>query len=159
MKIHGVGDGCTVELYTASYTGKLLYNARNRPIQQTLSVPRTFIVYSRYSARVYSRAIQYTAYTLYSPLRRPSAPMPPLHEELMGMATLATVDAARVGPRLLETEDSGRALLGHYHSGIYRDSHLNRLINNTRNHSFLFRSAQRWTHLARPQTRAARHRG
>ena len=75
------------------------------------------------------------------------------------MATLATVDAARVGPRLLETEDSGRALPGHYHSGIYRDSHLNRLINNTRNHSFLNRGAQPWTHPARPQTRAARHRG
>ena len=29
MKIHGVGDGCTVELYTASYTGKLLYGARS----------------------------------------------------------------------------------------------------------------------------------
>ena len=98
--------------------------------------------------------------TRYSHLLNPlfTAPMPPLLRS-MGVATLATVDAVRVGTRPLETEDSGRALLGHYHSGIYRDSHLNRLINNTRNHSFLFRSAQRWTHLARPQTRAARHRG
>ena len=72
MKIHGVGDGRTVELYTASYTGKLLYNARNLPIQQTLIVPRTCMAIQLYSARVYSRAIQYTAYTLYSPIRRPS---------------------------------------------------------------------------------------
>ena len=72
------------------------------------------------------------------------------------MATLATVDAARVGPRLLETEDSGRALPGHYHSGIYRDSHLNRLINNTRNHSFLNRGVQPWTHPARASTPDAR---
>ena len=72
MKIHGVGDGRTVELYTATYTGKLLYNARNLPIQQTLIVPRTCMAIQLYSARVYSRAIQDTAYTLYSPIRRPS---------------------------------------------------------------------------------------
>ena len=77
MKIHGVGDGRTVELYTASYTGKLLYNARNLPIQQTLIVPRTCMAIQLYSARVYSRAIQYTAYTLYSPIRRPSGCRPP----------------------------------------------------------------------------------
>ena len=77
----------------------------------------------------------------------------------MGVATLATVDAARVGPRLLEAEDSGRDLPGHYHSGIYRDSHLNRLINNTRDRGFVLRGAQPWTPLARPLPRAARHRG
>ena len=64
VKIHGVGDGCTVELYTALYTGKLLYNARNRPIQLTLLVPRNCIAIQLYSARVYSRAIQDTAYIL-----------------------------------------------------------------------------------------------
>ena len=63
---------CTVELYTASYTGKLLYNSRNGPIQRTFIVPRMCIAIQLYSARVYSRAIQYTAYTLYSPIRRPS---------------------------------------------------------------------------------------
>ena len=73
VKIHGVGDGCTVELYTALYTGKLLYNSRNGPIQLTLLVSRMCIAIQLYSARVYSRAIQYTAYTLYSPIRRPSA--------------------------------------------------------------------------------------
>ena len=40
------------------------------------------------------------------------------------MATLATVDDARVGPRSLETEGSGSTFLGRYHSGIYRDSRL-----------------------------------
>ena len=72
MKIHGVGDGHTLELYTASYTGKLLYNARNRPIQRRFIVPRICIAIQLYSARVYSRAIQDTAYTLYSPIRRSS---------------------------------------------------------------------------------------
>ena len=64
VKIHGVGDGCTVELYTALYTGKVLYNARNRPIQLTLLVSRNCIAIQLYSARLYSRAIQDTAYTL-----------------------------------------------------------------------------------------------
>ena len=72
MKIHGVGDRCTVELYTASYTGKLLYNSRNGPIQQRFTVSRVCSAIQLYSARVYSRAIQDTAYTLYSPIRRPS---------------------------------------------------------------------------------------
>jgi hypothetical protein len=39
-----------------------------------------------------------------------------------GAATVATGDGVRVGPRLLESEGSGRALLGRYDSGIYRNS-------------------------------------
>ena len=49
---------CTVYV-TALYSGHALYHG-------------VCIVYRLYSARVYSRAIQYTAYTLYSPIRRPS---------------------------------------------------------------------------------------
>ena len=54
---------------------------------------------------------------------------PPMRRLLrsLGTATLATVDDARVGPRSLETEGSGSTFLGRYHSGIYRDSSLNRL--------------------------------
>ena len=44
----------------------------NRPIQHALPVPRTCSAIQLYSMRVYSRAIQDTAYTLYSPIRRPS---------------------------------------------------------------------------------------
>ena len=73
MKIHGVGDGCTVELYTASYTGKLLYNSRNGPIQRTRLYHGPVALYS-YTARAYTAAlyriqpIHYTA--LYAdPLR------------------------------------------------------------------------------------------
>ena len=54
------------------------------------------------------------------------------------MATLATVDAARVGPRSLETEGSGSTFLGRYHSGIYGDSRLNRLFNDPRKQRNLF---------------------
>ena len=52
---------------------KCIKTARNRPIQATFIVPWICIVYSAYSARVYSRAIHDTAYTLYSPIRPPSA--------------------------------------------------------------------------------------
>ena len=38
------------------------------------------------------------------------------------MATLATVDDARAGPRSLENQGSGRHPLGRSHSGIYGDS-------------------------------------
>ena len=65
VKIHGVGDSRTVELYTASYTGKLLYNSRNGAIQRTRPVPRACSAIQLYSARVYSRGKQFTAYTLY----------------------------------------------------------------------------------------------
>ena len=92
--------GRTVELYTASYTGKLLYNARNRPIQRAIMVPRIRIAHSvgiLYSTRVYSRAIQDTAYTLYSPIRRPSvydfrfrAPYAPTLTVAKGEGTLST---------------------------------------------------------------------
>ena len=53
---------------------------------------------------------------------------PPMRRLLkrLGTASLAAVDLARVGPRPLETEASGSNLLGHYHSGIYRDSRLSR---------------------------------
>ena len=53
---------------------------------------------------------------------------PPMRRLLkrLSAASLATVDVVRVWPRSLETEASGHNLLGHYHSGIYRDSHLNR---------------------------------
>ena len=56
---------------------------------------------------------------------------PPLRRLLrrLGTATLATVDAARVGPRSLETEGSGSTFLGRYHSGIYRDSRVSRHTN------------------------------
>ena len=37
----------------------------------------------------------------------------------------------RVGPWLLESEGSGSTFLGHYHSGIYRDSRVNRHTNDT----------------------------
>ncbi len=60
--------------YTASYTGKQRVTARNRPIQDTLIVPRTCPAIQLYSARVYSRAIQDTAYTLYSPILLPWDP-------------------------------------------------------------------------------------
>ena len=53
-------------------------------------------------------------------------PMRRLHRRL-GAATLATADAARVGPRSLETVGSGSTLLGHYDSGIYRDSRVSAL--------------------------------
>ena len=72
VKIQGVNHGYTLELYTATYTGNSLYNARNRPIQQTRPVPRDCIAIQLYSASLYSRAIHSTAYTLYSPIRRPS---------------------------------------------------------------------------------------
>ena len=42
-----------------------------------------------------------------------------------GAATLATGDGVRVGPQLLETGGSGKALLGRYDSGMYRNSTLN----------------------------------
>ena len=51
---------------------KCVKTARNRPIQRTIMVPRICIAIQPYSARVYSRAIQDTAYTLYSPIRRSS---------------------------------------------------------------------------------------
>ena len=72
VKIQGVGRGCTLEPYTASYTRNSLYNVRNGPIQRTRPVPRICSAIQLYSARVYSRAIQDTAYTLYIPIRRPS---------------------------------------------------------------------------------------
>ena len=46
--------------------------ASNGPIQRTRPVPRACGAIQLYSARVYSRAIQHTAYTLYSPIRRSS---------------------------------------------------------------------------------------
>ena len=73
VKIQGVNLGYTLELYTASYTRNSLYNARNGAIQPTRSVPRACRAIQLYSARLYICAIQDTAYTLYSPLRRPSA--------------------------------------------------------------------------------------
>ena len=51
---------------------KCVETARNRPIQRRFIVPRVCSAIQLYSARVYSRAIQDTAYTLYSPIRRPS---------------------------------------------------------------------------------------
>ena len=58
VKIHGVGDGCTVELYTALYTGKLLYNARNRPIQLTLLVSRMCIAIQLYSEKTETEKVE-----------------------------------------------------------------------------------------------------
>ena len=72
VKIQGVNHGYTLELYTATYTGNSLYNARNGPIQRTRLVPRICLAIQLYSSCIYSRAIQDTAYTLYSPIRRPS---------------------------------------------------------------------------------------
>ena len=46
--------------------------ASNGPIQRTRTVPRACSAIQLYSARVYSCAIQHTAYTLYSPIRRSS---------------------------------------------------------------------------------------
>ena len=54
------------------------------------------------------------------------------------MATLATVDGARVGPRSLETEGSGSTFLGRYHSGIYGDSRLDGFTAVLPNLRFLF---------------------
>ena len=75
------------------------------------------------------------------------------------MATLATVDDARVGPRSLETEGSGSTFLGRYHSGIYRDSSLNRLFNDPRKQGTLNRDRLRRAHLGRLQGRAAMNGG
>ena len=47
VKIQGVNIGYTLELYTATYTGNSLYNARNRPIQQTRPVPRDCLAIQR----------------------------------------------------------------------------------------------------------------
>ena len=46
--------------------------ASNGAIQRTRPVPRACSAIQLYSARVYSCAIQHTAYTLYSPIRRSS---------------------------------------------------------------------------------------
>jgi len=61
----------------------------------------------------------------------------------MGTASLATGVDVRVLPRLLESEDSESALLGRYHSGIDRDSSLNRLSYDPRKRMNLFRGAHR----------------
>ena len=83
---------------------------------------------------------------------------PPMRRLLrsLGTATLATVDDARVGPRLLESEGSGCAFLGRYHSGIYRDSRLNRHTNDTEDMLFPILSVHRRAHLARLHGRAAK---
>ena len=67
VKIQGVNHGYTLELYTATYTGNSLYNGRNRPIQQTRSVPRDCIAIQRVQ-RVQRAPIQprYTGYSLYT---------------------------------------------------------------------------------------------
>ena len=70
--VYSVARRRAVRVYTAWYTGKLVKNSRNGPIQCTIMVPRICIAIQPYSARVYSRAIQDTAYTLYSPIRRSS---------------------------------------------------------------------------------------
>jgi hypothetical protein len=51
--------------------------ANNGAIQRTRTVPRACSAIQLYSARVYSCAIQHTAYTLYSPIRRSSGSVPP----------------------------------------------------------------------------------
>ena len=86
---------------------------------------------------------------------------PPMRRLLKRLcaASLATVDVVRVGPRSLETEASGHNLLGHYHSDIYRDSHLNRQSNDPRKHRNLFRDAHRRPSAARPLSRAAKSCG
>ena len=48
--------------------------ASNGAIQRTRPAPRVCGAIQLYSARVYSRAIQHTAYTLYSSIRRSSGP-------------------------------------------------------------------------------------
>ena len=75
------------------------------------------------------------------------------------MATLATVDDARVGPRSLETEGSGSTFLGRYHSGIYRDSRLDGFTAVLPNLRFLNRDRLRRAHLGRLQGRAAMNGG
>ena len=67
VKIQGVNHGYTLELYTATYTGNSLYNARNRPIQQTRPVPRDCLAIQRVQ-RVQRAPIQprYTFYSLYT---------------------------------------------------------------------------------------------
>ena len=75
------------------------------------------------------------------------------------MATLATVDDARVGPRSLETEGSGSTFLGRYHSGIYRDSRLDGFTAVLPNIRFLFWRLHRRAHLGRLQGRAAMNGG
>ena len=67
VKIQGVNHGYTLELYTATYTGNLLYNGRNRPIQHTIIVPRDCIAIQRVQ-RVQRAPIQprYTGYSLYT---------------------------------------------------------------------------------------------
>ena len=85
-------------------------------------------------------------------------PMRRLHRNL-GAATLATADAARVGPRSLETVGSGSILLGHYDSGIYRDSRVNRHTNDTFSSIDGLRIESRQAHLARDRGRAAKSYG
>ena len=72
------------------------------------------------------------------------------------MATLATVDDARVGPRSLETEGSGGTFLGRYHSGIYGDSRVSRHANDSCSSIGRHSIESRRAHLARPQGRAAK---
>ena len=69
-------------------------------------------------------------------------PIQRLHRSL-GAASLVMGADVRVLPRLLESEDSESALLGRYHSGIDRDSSLNRLSNDPRKRMNLFRGAHR----------------
>ena len=67
VKIQGVGRGCTLEPYTASYTRNSLYNVRNGPIQRTRPVPRICSAIHRYTAIQRARIQpRYTGYSLYT---------------------------------------------------------------------------------------------
>ena len=64
------------EPYSHRTSHRVLLKSRvtvsNGAIQRTRPVPRACSAIQLYSARVYSCAIQHTAYTLYSPIRRSS---------------------------------------------------------------------------------------
>ena len=67
VKIQGVNHGYTLELYTATYTGNSLYNARNGPIQLTRPVPRACSAIQLYTAIQRARIQpRYTLYSLYT---------------------------------------------------------------------------------------------
>ena len=73
----------------------------------------------------------------------------------LGTATLAMGEDVRVGPWLLESEGSGSTFLGHYHSGIYRDSRVNRHTNDTFSSIAGPSIESRQAHLARDRGRTA----
>ena len=77
----------------------------------------------------------------------------------LGTATLAMGEDVRVGPWLLESKGSGSLLLGHYHSGIYRDSRVNRHTNDTCSSIDGLPIESRQAHLARDRGRAAKSYG